>query len=32
MALSTIASLPLMVIFVVFQRWVIQGLSRGAVK
>jgi ABC-type glycerol-3-phosphate transport system permease component len=32
MALSAIASLPLMVIFVVFQRWVIQGMSRGAVK
>ncbi len=32
MALSTITSLPLMIIFVVFQRWVVQGMTSGAVK
>ena len=32
MALSTIASLPLVVIFVFFQRWVVQGMTSGAVK
>ncbi len=32
MALSTLASLPLVVIFVLLQKWVIQGLSSGAIK
>ena len=32
MALSTITSLPLMIIFVIFQRWVVQGMTSGAVK
>jgi multiple sugar transport system permease protein len=32
MALSTLASLPLVVIFVFLQRWVVQGLSSGAIK
>ena len=32
MALSTITSIPLMIIFVVFQRWVVQGMTSGAVK
>jgi len=32
MALSTIASLPLAVLFVFFQRWVVQGMTSGAVK
>jgi multiple sugar transport system permease protein len=32
MALSTLASLPLMLIFVFFQRWVVQGMTSGAVK
>ena len=32
MALSTLASLPLVVIFVLFQKRVIQGLSSGAIK
>ena len=32
MALSTLASLPLVVLFVVFQRWVVQGMTSGAVK
>lgn len=32
MALSTLTSLPLMIIFVVFQRWVVQGMTSGAVK
>lgn len=32
MALSTIATLPLVVIFVLLQRWVVQGLSSGALK
>lgn len=32
MALSTMASLPLVIVFIVFQRWVVQGMTRGAVK
>ena len=32
MALSTIASLPLALIFVIFQRYVVQGMTSGAVK
>ena len=32
MALSTLASLPLVVIFVLLQRWVVQGLGSGAIK
>lgn len=32
MALATLSSLPLIVIFIVFQRWVVQGMGRGAVK
>jgi multiple sugar transport system permease protein len=32
MALSTLTSLPLMLIFVFFQRWVVQGMTSGAVK
>ncbi len=32
MALSTLSSLPLLVIFIFFQRWVVQGLTSGAVK
>ncbi len=32
MALSTISSLPLMLIFIFLQRWVVQGLTAGAVK
>ena len=32
MALSTIATLPLVAIFVLLQRWVVQGLSSGAIK
>ena len=32
MALSTITSSPLMIIFVLFQRWVVQGMTSGAVK
>jgi ABC-type glycerol-3-phosphate transport system permease component len=32
MALSTMASLPLVFVFIVFQRWVVQGMTRGAVK
>jgi multiple sugar transport system permease protein len=32
MALSTLASLPLVVVFVFLQRWVVQGLSSGAIK
>lgn len=32
MALSTITSIPLMIIFVLFQRWVVQGMTSGAVK
>lgn len=32
MALSTIATLPLVAIFVFLQRWVVHGLSSGAIK
>jgi multiple sugar transport system permease protein len=32
MALSTMASLPLVVLFVLFQRWVVQGMTSGAIK
>lgn len=32
MALSTLSSLPLMIIFIFFQRWVVQGMTSGAVK
>lgn len=32
MALSTLASLPLVVIFVFLQRWVVQGIGSGAIK
>jgi multiple sugar transport system permease protein len=32
MALSTLASLPLVVLFVLFQRWVVQGMTSGAIK
>lgn len=32
MALSTLASLPLVILFIVFQRWVVRGLTSGAVK
>ena len=32
MALSTMASLPLVLLFVFFQRWVVQGMTSGAVK
>ncbi len=32
MALSTIATLPLIAIFVFLQRWVVHGLSSGAIK
>jgi multiple sugar transport system permease protein len=32
MALNTLGSLPLMVIFVFLQRWVVQGMTAGAVK
>jgi multiple sugar transport system permease protein len=32
MALTTITSLPLMLIFVFFQRYVVQGMTSGAVK
>jgi multiple sugar transport system permease protein len=32
MALSTLASLPLVVIFVFLQRWVVQGIGSGALK
>ena len=32
MALTTFASLPLMLIFIVLQRWVVQGMTAGAVK
>ena len=32
MALSTLSSLPLVLLFVFFQRWVVQGMTRGAVK
>lgn len=32
MALNTLTSIPLMIIFVIFQRWVVQGMTSGAVK
>jgi multiple sugar transport system permease protein len=32
MALSTISSLPLVLLFIFFQRWVVQGMTSGAVK
>lgn len=32
MALTTLTSIPLMLIFVLFQRWVVQGMTSGAVK
>ena len=32
MALSTLASLPLVLIFITLQRWVVQGITSGAVK
>lgn len=32
MALSTLASLPLVAIFVLLQRWVVQGIGSGAIK
>ncbi len=32
MALSTATSLPLLVVFVILQRWVVQGMTAGAVK
>jgi multiple sugar transport system permease protein len=32
MALSTLASLPLVIVFITFQRWVVQGMTSGAVK
>ncbi|HLN12990.1 MAG TPA: carbohydrate ABC transporter permease [bacterium] len=32
MALTTMSSLPLVVIFVLLQRWVVQGLGSGAIK
>ena len=32
MALSTLASLPLVVIFVLLQRWVVEGIGSGAIK
>lgn len=32
MALSTVTSVPLMLVFVIFQRWVVQGMTSGAVK
>ncbi len=32
MALNTLGSLPLMVIFIFLQRWVVQGMTSGAVK
>ena len=32
MALSTLTTVPLMLIFVFFQRWVVQGMTSGAVK
>jgi multiple sugar transport system permease protein len=32
MALNTLTSIPLMILFVVFQRWVVQGMTSGAVK
>lgn len=32
MALATLSSLPLFLIFVFFQRWVVQGMTSGSVK
>jgi multiple sugar transport system permease protein len=32
MALSTLTSIPLMIIFFLFQRWVVRGMTSGAVK
>ncbi len=32
MALNTLGSLPLMIIFIFLQRWVVQGMTAGAVK
>ena len=32
MALNVIATLPLLVLFVFLQRWVVQGMTAGAVK
>jgi multiple sugar transport system permease protein len=32
MALSTLATLPLVVIFVLLQQWVVQGMTSGAIK
>jgi len=32
MALTTMSSLPLVIIFVLLQRWVVQGLGSGAIK
>jgi multiple sugar transport system permease protein len=32
MALTTFASLPLMFVFILLQRWVVQGMTAGAVK
>ena len=32
MALTTFASIPLLIAFVFIQRWVVQGMTAGAVK
>jgi ABC-type glycerol-3-phosphate transport system permease component len=32
MALATLSSLPLLIVFILFQRWVVQGMTSGAVK
>jgi ABC-type glycerol-3-phosphate transport system permease component len=32
MALNVVATLPLLIIFVFLQRWVVQGMTAGAVK
>jgi multiple sugar transport system permease protein len=32
MALATLSSVPLVIIFILFQRWVVQGMTSGAVK
>jgi len=32
MALSTLAGLPLVVLFILLQRWVVQGIGSGAIK
>jgi len=32
MALNTMASLPLIALFIFLQRWVIQGMTAGALK